>query len=313
MSFNATLVNEVDQTTVENTGPQFPIIQWRNGNRQLRKLGGLDYTGGWFIPADMVSDDLTDRGWDKVDWEHDDGSVTEGFGADRLTFAVLGIRKRWEVYNDGQRLAFSWNDYNKAQAFGRPGSRSHVLVLVKDLEDLGPMVLTLRGSSAMAFEGTRKVAGALTWFNRTVIRAANIASDAAARKSGKTGGLRWPLRAFWLTVGTELDKKGEPVFTTVGRGNATSQVTNPVAYGLPDKPEAVNLDKFFVGADLLHRGNELVVEQADWFKEWNRLEPGTDDTVKRNGADPGLDGEVNFQSSDIPDTSDIEFDAELVV
>ena len=315
MTFNATLIDEIDQSTVENAGPEFPIIQWRNGNRQLRKVGGQDYTGGWFVPSDMVSVDLTERSWDRLVWEHDDGSTTEGFAADRLTLAVLGIRKRWEVFTDGQRTAFAWNDFKTASTFGRPSSRLHVLALVKGLEDLGPLVLTLRGTGAMCFEGNRKVAGALTWFARTVIRAANIASDAAARKAGKTGGQRWPFRAFWLTVGSEKDAKGEPVFTTVGSGSKTSQVTNPVAVGLPGKPEEVNLDKFFVGAELLRTGNELVVEHAGWFKEWDRIDPNDEQpnaTANGNMNGAGLADDVQFRD-DVPDTSDVPFDAEVYV
>ena len=54
-----------------------------------------------------------------------------------------------------------------------------------------------------------------------------------------------------------------------------------VALGLPDKAEAVELKRFYVGGDLLTRVNELYDAAADWRAAWENLKPGA---VEGNGG-----------------------------
>ena len=152
--------------------------------------------------------------------------------------------------------------------------------MIKGLEDAGPFVLTLKGSAAMAFESYRDKDAVLSRFANTVIRAANAASDAAAKKAGNAGGKRWPYRAFWLPVGAARDEKGAPIYAEVGKGSNTTNVVLPVALGLPDKPEQVDLKRFYVGGDLLTRVNELYDASSDWRAAWENIKPGA---VEGNG------------------------------
>lgn len=265
MSFNPDAVNTIDQNTVENDGPQYPIIQWVYGDPKQKKAGGMDYQGGFFIAEDSAPEDLTQYGWERESWMHGDGSETDGFYCRLLNVSVVQMRKRWEVYSGGRRYTFAWNDYDKASEVGRPAGRTHVLCIVQGMEELGPFIITLKGMAAMHFEGTRNTRGILRQFSGTVIAAANAMS-----KKG-----RWPYRAFWLGVQAAQDGKGNPTFTEVGRGNDTSNVVLPVAVNLPDKAKDVDLNDFYVGDDVLAQVNDLWTENVEWAKAWDTIEPGT--------------------------------------
>jgi len=273
--FDPTLVDSIDQDSVDNIGPQFPIIQWHYGDQKMKKAGGMDYFGGWFIPEEMGdATTLIAAGWEATSWTHDDGSETNGFWNPQIAVSVIAIRKRWEVYQSaGGRAVFAWKDYDNAKIVGRPSGRTQVLVIVKGMEEAGPFVLTMKGMSAMHFEGNRNTVGALTAFSRSVLRGANMASEAAAKKNGtKGGGKRWPYRAFWLPVAAGKDGDS-PAFTQVGQGNNTTYVVLPVAVGVPDKPEAVKLNEFFIGKDLLTVTEELWKEAEEtWTHAWDTLE-----------------------------------------
>lgn len=278
--FDPNAVATIDQRSVANTGSLYPTIQWAYGDPKLKKAGGLEYQGGFFVPEEQVNADaMTD--WERTTWVHVGGSEVAGFYRRDLVVSIIAARKRWEVYGDSGIRSFPWKAYDQAKDAGRPASRLHVLCLVKGLEDFGQFILTFKGSAAMAFEGVRGD-GVLTRFNGTVLRAANMASDAAARKNGQPTGRKWPFRAFWLPVGADRTSDGDPRFTEVGRGRDTSHLVLPVALGLPAKPEQVDLGKFYVGNDLLAVGNDLWAEaEANWTHAWDTIE-----AEPKNGVPP---------------------------
>jgi hypothetical protein len=267
MTFNPSAIDQIDQNTVENDGPQYPVIQWNYGDMKLKAAGGMSWQGGFFIAEDNAPTDLSQHGWTKTSWIHDGGDETEGFWMRDLELSVIHSRKRWEVSDGGRRSNFAWNDYDRAKEVGNPASRTHFLVIIKGMEDLGPFVVTLKGSAGMHFEGTRTVSGALTHFARTVIAAAN--------KMTKKG--KWPYRAFWLKVGAARDNAGAPVFTKVGSGDKTSNVVIPVALGLPDKAEGVDLNKHYVGDATLTLVNGLWTDNETWANAWETIIPGSTD------------------------------------
>lgn len=306
--FDPSAVDSINQDSVGQRGPQYPTIQWNYGSAKMAKAGGMDYMGGWFLPDDQADNAaLEAAGWQAASWLHVGGSEVTGFWRREIAVALVAARKRWEVYGEygsGGAQAFDWRSYEAAKAAGRPTSRLHALCLVKGLEDLGPFVLTLKGMAAMNFEGTRSANGALTLFGATVLRAANTASDAAARKAGRSGGKRWPYRAFWLPVGADRDADGKPRFTEVGRGRDTSHVVLPVALGIPDRPDAINLAKFYVGNELLGVVNELWQEaEQNWTHAWDSLTPGSNDTEPRGNGNGYSNGD-NTPSTPAPAMTD---------
>lgn len=286
MEFDPTAVQQIDPSSVETTGPTYPTIQWHYGNPKLKKAGGMEYQGGWFIKADQIDAELlTAAGWTAITWSHDNGAEEDGFWRRELAVAVIAQRQRWEVIDDTTRKVFPWKNYDAAKAAGKASGRTHALVLVKGLEDVGPMILTLKGMAALGFTGSTKSGGALTTFSQTVITAANKASEAAAKKNGQHGANRWPWRAFWLPVGADREANGEPHFTEVGRGNATTRVVLPVALGLPAKPEGVQLNRFYIGNALLTVVNELYDEaEAGWTHAWDALQNPDGDPILPGAA-----------------------------
>lgn len=288
-------VDSIDQSSVEGGGPSYPSIQYHYGNATLKKVGGMDYQGGFVVKDGAVSAELlTAAGWTKTTWAHDTGTEDDVWWKREIAVSIVAQRKRWEVTPEtGPRLTFAWNAFDKAKEAGRPSGRTHYLVLVKGMEEAGPFVLTLKGSAGRAFEDYRDAKSVITKFSNTVIRAANNASDAAVkkqiedlRKAGKQVpselqaklGKRWAFRAFWLPVGAARDEKGEPVFTEVGSNKETKKCCLPVALGLPDKPEQADtktLGRFYVGNDLLQFVNALSDQSVEWRTAWENIKPGS--------------------------------------
>ena len=280
MEFDAGLVDSIDQDSVEGGGPSYPLIQWVYGALTAKKIGGMDYLGGLFVKADKVDEAaMLAAGWTKTERTFESGATEEGFWKREAAISVIAERRRWEVAADnGPRQVFPWDKYDAAKAAapvgGSPHGRNQYLVLVKGLEEAGPFVLTMKGAASKAFESFRDQGAVLSRFANTVIRAANAASDAAAKKANKAGGKKWAYRAFWLPLGAARDAKGEPVYTEVGKPPKTSKLVLPIALGLPDKAEQVDLKRFYVGNDLLTKVNELYDASADWRGAWDNIKPG---------------------------------------
>ena len=47
MEFDAGSVDSIDQSTVEENGISFPLLQWVYGNVAAKKHGGMDYQGAF--------------------------------------------------------------------------------------------------------------------------------------------------------------------------------------------------------------------------------------------------------------------------
>lgn len=280
---------DVPQNTVEMQGPEYPYIQWVNGKPNLKAAGGVPYTGGFFMPESQVNEEPA--GWEFGELIHDSGDVTLGYFKRDISVVIIRMRRRWLVY-DADGAGFPWNDYKSAQTLGRPTGHLQALCLLKDLESMGPFVLTMKGTICRAFTGGRNAEGVLSRFNRLVIREANSLNA----KRGVSE--KFPYRAFWLDVGPKRDANGEPVFDEVGQRPNSSRVTFPVALGLSDKPEPGDLAKRFVGKDLLLRLNELYTEAEDWATAWDQRSEPTAAEPADNGGPPPPDFDPNAE--DLP-------------
>jgi len=297
--FNPDAVDNIDQSTVEGGGPSYPILQWVYGDMKARKAGGIDYLGGFAVKADKVDAAAMEAaGWTKTERTYESGASEEVYWKREAALSVIAERKRWEVTpDDGKRVVFPWNKYDAAKTAGNgkgAHGRTQYLVLVKGLESVGPFVFTTKGAASQAFEDYRNAGAVLTRFSNTVIRAANAASDAAAKKGGKAAGKRWPFRAFWLPVGADRDAKDQPNYTEVGR-TAKSKVVLPIALGLPDKAEQVDLKRFYIGNDLLTTVNELFDAAAEWRSSWDNLKPGA---VEGNGEAAQVEAQAEADKED---------------
>lgn len=257
---------DVDQSTVDIEGPQYPFIQWVHGKKALKPAGGVIYTGGWFMNAaqGIEADDLP--GWAPGELEHQQGEATEGFFIRDLTVAVIRSRRCWRVRDGDQTRLYAWNEYDRAvkaiPAGGGLSGRLQVLVAIQGLEGLGPLVLTMGGSVSRAFAPGKSGDSVMNVFFRSVITPANTLN----RKRGVKAA--FPYRAFWLTVGPDRDPNGNPVYATVGEGSAQSVVSLPIAVGLSDKLDAQALGALFVGRDNLELFSSWYVDADEWANAW---------------------------------------------
>ena len=251
-------VDSVDQDTVETQGPTYPWIQWVHGKPGQKRVGGVPYTGGWFVSADNA--DAMPDGWTQDELVHQDGSATGGFFAQTIIVAPIRRRRAWVVNTpNGSTDYYPWNQYDNAKASGNPSGKLQVLVALQGKLD-APFILTMRGMVGKAF--TQDVMSDL---QRFVLKPVN----ALVRKGGKS--LRFPWRAFWLTVGSETNSKGEPVYTTVGQGNNTSNVTLPVATLPAEGASPAELRKCFVGAENLATFSEWYTDADEWARAWDEV------------------------------------------
>lgn len=287
-------IDEVDQETVEQEAIGYPWLQWVHGNPQLKQLGGVPYTGGWFLPQDAagLDDDAEIEGWQRGTLTHADGNETDGWFTRDITVSMVRSRRAWHVRVNGQTTIFPWSEYDQAKAASQGGSltgRTQILAVIKGLDTPRPVVVTVHGSVGKAFSMSRSGDTVLTRFTRCVITPANK----LVAKSGRSG--RYPYRAFWLTVGPARDDKGAPVFETVGEGAESSKVTLPTALGLHDKMTGQEIGALFVGSELLAETTVMWREAEEWATAWEHkieAEPVTDDD---NG-----DGAVYASEEEIP-------------
>jgi hypothetical protein len=257
---------DVDQSTVDLEGPQYPFAQWVHGKKALKPAGGVIYTGGWFLNGaqGIEADDLP--GWTPGELEHQQGDATEGFFVRDLTVAVIRSRRCWRVRDGDQTRLYAWDEYDRAvkaiPTGGGLSGRLQVLVAVRGLEGLGPLVLTMGGSVSRAFAPGKSGSSVMNVFRRVVVTPANTIN----RKRGVKN--VFPYRAFWLTVGPDREPDGAPKFAIVGEGNATSTVTLPVALGLDDKLEPQQIGALFVGRENLAQFSTWYVEAEEWANAW---------------------------------------------
>lgn len=271
--FNQSAVSNIDQSTVEQSGAQYPSISFHSGDPAQKKAGGVSYQGGWFISEESAPTDMTDYGWERDSFVNKDGNEIQGFWKSKIEVAVIHQRKRWMV----GAQAFAWQQYEEASKVQGASPRGHhqYMVLVKGAESLGQFVLTLKGHAGMAFSGNRAYAntGALSCFNKTIIAAANTLTKPK----------KWPFRAFWLPVGSAKNSKGEPMFVEVGKAPNVTKIVLPLPIGLPEKAAGVSLDDYYVGDDVLAQVNQIFTDTADWASAWDSID--SSEKVKETAAD----------------------------
>jgi len=252
-------IDDVDQGTVEQTGSQYPVIQWTNGKPGNKKAGDISYTGGWFIAADRAPEQMPEP-WIKCELVHDNGDTTQGWTTRALTVAMVRSRATWFFQDEaGQTTYVPWDKWEKNK--GLRGKRQ-VLVAVKGLPQ--PMALTMRGMASASFDKCLKT------FQRSVIAPAN----GLLKDKGK----RWPYRAFWITLEPQRNDKAEPVFTEVGKGQKAQKITL-MACDVPDKAlTAEQLQARFVGRELLKETEAWYNDAEAWAHQWDKPQASDDDT-----------------------------------
>ena len=291
--------NNEEESLLDGGGPQYPTIMFRKGDPKMKRAGGLDYHGGFFISDESVPKgddgdpvDMSQYGFEQDMFTTSDNKDIEGYSAQEITICLVNMRKGWAVRDVG---VFPFKDGRKdalaaANGDNYPSGTAHILCYLKDAVELGPFILTLSGHAQMSFSSARPYdsTGIMKHFNDTVIEAARQEAPA-----------RYPFRAFWMTIAPSQDRKGAPVFYTVGPKGKTSKIVVPeLSNRFAKWQDVTDLDEHFLDDELLDMVDELYEESAEWRAEWDTpqikddAKPKEDTPFDSNEDEEDLDGLV---------------------
>ena len=242
-------------------GANYGLIQWVNG-RPTGQKGTIQETGGFFFSGDQGME--PPPGFKPFTLMTQEGEEIEGFASETLNFSPIRFRRCWEVSSDddGYPTRYAWNDYETAKADGKPTGVCHIVVSVDGGDE--PLMLSFRGMTSKAMMGMGRDRGVIPSYGSLIVGAASR----LFRTKHKTA-RKFPLCAFQLTVGPEIDGKGKPVYTKVGSGTETQKITMPVwrdaVSGLVDEK---TVERLYVGHESFADYQAIFQEADDWANAW---------------------------------------------
>ena len=242
----------------ERQGDGLTRIQWRNGE-QRSKTGGY-----FFLPGDRLPEGFAPgEPWVTFTDTFDDGTEVEGFKAEVLNIAIIGVRQQPFV-RDAAGVK-TWLPKGKyAKGTQGAGIQVDVLCAAEGLTDLGPVVWA-SSTIKTSFAIIERVTGILQRLKIEVVKEAETIANRELRP--------W---CFWAQIATERDAQNKIVYTAT-QGKA---VTRPVLV-LPSKVDKAYLIKVATGKDFAIWGEEMRGTYEDWLKEerTNDVQPA----AKSNG------------------------------
>lgn len=254
-------------------------IQWRNGAPQLR-------TGGrFFVPSDRLPDGFVPGApWQEAVEVFESGDEVAGYTAEELPLLVLCARSQpFRTTGEGRDRVTTWLD-----AWERGGERqsmsAEVLCIARGLEDLGPVVWssrTVKTSFAIISRGDKANPPGIL----------HTAMSEIVRPASKAAGQNLDLYCFWLTVGTERDGKGKPVYTEAG----SRKVTRPVLR-LPAPLSLEAIRDLWAGTPYIRDVlAPLRAQYEPWRQERRTNSAGEEPPPARNAPQPiEADGDLPF-------------------
>lgn len=236
------------ETSGEGVRLPFPALYayWINGNAQLKPLGNVQYFGGWATDADRAIE-LVDSGampdlpsqW--TAFEGSSGDKTYRALGNRLVrFCPIAYRTSWVGPDGSRRQKFNADT-------GHTKSHMQYLGQIQNTDGhIFPCVLTTKGYQASFLsEALGRWRSALAPFLKQM------------------NATRFPLSAFWLTLGTHGPK---PEFKEVG-STETKPVT-PVKAVIPEGLTVEAVHALFAGREVLMLNGELLEQARDWLNAW---------------------------------------------
>lgn len=215
-------------------------IQWRNGEARSK-------TGGYFfVSKERLGDTTPGDPWVETEETFESGATAEGFKAEALRLAIIGVRQQPYLRTETGKL------WLEKYAKGEQGAsiQVDVLAVVEGLEDLGVVVW---GSATVktGFAIVGRPDGIVHRLHEEIIKPASVLAKKDMRP--------W---CFWATVATEKDGKGKPVYTqTKGK---------PVTLPVLDLPNTVDIDylnSVYTGRDMVLYGEQQRAAYDVWMKE----------------------------------------------
>jgi hypothetical protein len=246
----------VDHSTVETTGPAYPIAQWLHGDPKLAAAGGVAHTGGIIIPSKYLDDHTAPApGWTRTNVAFSSGKSETVLATQKPRLAVIRTRFRWFVVYNGVTTYYPRSGY-----IADSGMRGHVQALCGLHGFDFPVVVTFKGKASQEFERL------LRDFSQKV-------QDAAQRllrdKNSNGQAARFPRFAFYMRLAPGPHVK-------VGQKGQESIITPPVLE-LPNAITEDYLSKTYVGRERLMALQQIYHDAAEWGTAWDR--PGAEETL----------------------------------
>lgn len=298
----------LDESSVEVFDAQYKTIQYVNGDPKNKKYKDMRAYGGFFWPAKTAFDKdiMLAAGWVEETLVHTGNDETAGYYKRDLQIIPIILREAWSIKGgDGENIGLfgfdnsgryenfaayrkaKWDAFARAKEIGSPNIRLQVLCLLVGLEEEGPVALTLGGNVARSFYDERVTDTVLGDLHKSVMQSANQLREDKIRERAKTAqneaekraitaalAKKYPMRAFKFVVGPARDEKGETRYITVGKPPSTSDITPPMAIGLPQRGDVFNLADWFVGASTFALVNEIFDDvKRTWAVAWDALVP----------------------------------------
>lgn len=305
--FDLDILDGIDAGSTESFDAQYKTIQWVNGDPKYRKNKDMYGQGGFFFPEKIAFDKavMLANGWAEVTLTHGSSEETSGYFKRDMQIIPIIVREAWNIKSDGENVGLlgfdnsgrygnilayrnaKWDGFARAKEFGSPNIRLQVLCLLVGMEEEGPVALTLGGNVARAFYDERATDTVLGDLHKGVMTPANslredkikerasaAQNEAEKRQIQAALAKKYPMRAFKFSVGSARDEKGDPVYTTVGKAPNTSDITLPMALGLPQRGDIFTLSDWFVGASVFALANEVFDDaKHTWAVAWDALVP----------------------------------------
>lgn len=265
----------VDQSSVELTGPQYPVAQWVNGDPKLAQAGGVAHLGGLALPTKYVDTAVAPPpGWASALLAFSSGKTEAVLTTPKARLAVIRTRFRWFRMNGSEYVYYPRADYAE-------GMRGHVQALCGVAGFDFPIVVTLKGKASQEFE--------------KLLREFTTKTQEAAQEivKPKRNGQRFPRFAFYMRLAAGPHVKA-------GTGNQSSVITPPVL-DLPSVISEEYLGKVYVGRERLLAFQQIFHDAAEWADAWGRSgvevtpddhddapmqsDPGTGELVQRPVAE----------------------------
>ncbi len=250
----------VDQTTIEASGPSYPVAQWLHGDPKMAAAGGVAHTGGIIIPDKYLDDSVAPApGWTCTTVAFSSGKSEAVLAAQKPRLAVIRTRFRWFATFNGVTTYYPRSGYQADS-----GMRGHVQALCGVHGFDQPIVVTLKGKASQEFERL------LRDFSQKVQEAAYRVTREKGGVSGMAanGQSKFPRFAFYLRLAPGPHVK-------VGQKGQESIITPPVLE-LPSVIGEDYLTKIYVGRDKLQDLQQQYHDAAEWSTAWDR--PGAEET-----------------------------------
>lgn len=241
-----------------------PVLWWRNGDRKMKQLGGVEYYGGWAISADELEDlqVAPPEGFAKATWSGKENDYDVYCGR-YVGFAPIARRQKWEQAKapDGTPKGYG---RSSLQVLGVAATWD---ADAKQFLSYGPVVLSAKGWTA------KHLQDALREFERVT---------AEPRKALASN---LPANFFYAPVGSFGD---EPNVVIVGKGPDQSPITPPTLRHV-ETYNAPTLQAMYLGPSTIQAAIEWKQQADEWMKAWDKPKNGD------NGHNAEADGgEIPF-------------------